>query len=64
MAEYKFSLTNYGGCYIGIEASTLKKACDVYQLIARSLHRSNNSVVDTVTRIRSEVLFCNEADKT
>jgi hypothetical protein len=63
MATYKFDLTNYGGCYIGIEASTLKDACSIYQLIVRDIHRANNSVVDTVTRIKSEVLFGNGVDK-
>lgn len=63
MATYKFYLKNYGGCYIGVSASTLKDACNIYQLIVRGVHLEDNSVVDTVLRIRKEVLFGNDPDK-
>ena len=62
MATYKFDLANYSNCYIGIEASSLKNACGIFQLIVRDIHNGNNSVVDTVTRIKSEVLFGNGID--
>lgn len=64
MATYKFDLSNYTGCHIGIEASSLKNACGIFQLIVRDIHHGNNSTVDTVTRIKREVLFGNDADKT
>lgn len=64
MAIYKFYLKNYGGCYIGVSASTLKDACNIYRLISRGIHLEDNSVVDTVLRVRKEVLFGNDTDKT
>ncbi len=64
MATYKFYLKNYGGCYIGVSASTLKDACNIYQLIVRGVHLEDNSVVDTVLRIRKDVLFGYEPNET
>ena len=64
MATYKFYLKNFGGCYIGVSASTLKDACSIYQLITNGIHLDNNSVVDSVLRIRKDVLFGDGLNKT
>ena len=63
MSRYNFSLANFGGCYVGIEATTLKSACDIYKYVTECLSNPHNRVVDVVEKI-DRVVYENAVNKT
>lgn len=57
MSLYKFMLKNLSGCYVGIEASSLKTASEVYKHFVTALDRGSNSVVSQVIKSKECVVY-------
>lgn len=60
MKEYKFSLADFGGCYIVVRTSTLKYACEIFTEICKTVGFKGNSAVNKVEVSRKEVVYDRE----